>query len=89
VTTSEETRKDVLATVRAAIGHQAGLDGAAIDPDTPVRAYGLESLHLLRAVAHIEDEIGVAIPDDSLFEELTAGALADIVAALPRRAETP
>ena len=83
------TFEGVLAVVRAAVGEQAGLAEADIDPDRPVRAYGLESLHVLRAVAQIEDTLSVAIPDDALFEDLTPRALADVVAALPRRVELP
>lgn len=80
---------DVLAAVRAAIGEQAGLAGSEIDPELPVRSFGLESLHVLRAVAQIEDLLGVAIPDDALFDDLTPRALAEVVAGLPRRVELP
>lgn len=80
------TGPDILTTVRTVFGRHADLPPGAVDPDLPAIALsGIESVTLLRAVAEIEDLLGVAIPDEVLLERLTIRDLADVVARLPKR----
>lgn len=80
------TAEDVLTLVRKVFGRQVNLPADQVDPDQPAIALdGIESLHLLRAVAEIEDTLGVAIPDEVLLDDLTLRKLAEVVAGLPRR----
>ena len=68
--------------VRALAAH-SGSAAAAIDTSKPLSAIaGIESVKALRAITEIEDELGVAIPDDFLFETATVTDLAVFVAGL-------
>ena len=74
---------DYLAVVCAALAAEADPDLDGIDPEWQLPLIpGLESVKALRAVVRIEDECGIAIPDDFLFETNTVQQLADLVARL-------
>ena len=80
------TVEEVLALVRTVFGRHVDLPADRVDPDQPAIALeGIESLKLLRAVAEIEDTLGVAIPDEVLLDDMTLRALAEVVVGLPRR----
>lgn len=79
---------DVLAVVREVFGRRIGRPAVEVDPDVPAMALeDMESIEVLRAIAQIEDLLGVAIPDELLFDGLTLRALAEVVTGLPRRPE--
>ncbi|GAA2515840.1 acyl carrier protein [Streptomyces longisporus] len=68
-----------------ALAAQAGVAESSVDPDKALSAVpGIESVKALRAITEIEDECGVVIPDDFLFETATVRELADFVAELAR-----
>ncbi|MCT2589310.1 acyl carrier protein [Streptomyces sp. N2-109] len=68
-----------------ALAEQAGVSAADVDTAKPLSAIpGIESVKALRAITDIEDECGVVIPDDFLFETATVNELAEFVASLER-----
>jgi acyl carrier protein len=74
---------DYLAVVCAALAAEADPDLDGIDPEWQLPLIpGLESVKALRAVVRIEDECGIAIPDDFMFETNTVRQLADLVERL-------
>lgn len=76
-------RPDALAVVLQALSTQAGVRPEQIDLDKPLPAIpGIESVKALRAITAIEDECGVVIPDDFLFETSTVREFADFVGTL-------
>lgn len=80
------TSDELLSTITRVFALQAGVEESVVDPDQPAAALkGLESVKLLRAVAEVEDLVGVAIPDDILLDDLTIREFASAVARLPRR----
>ena len=73
----------VLDTVLHAVAAELQTPRGDIDPDLPLTtAHGVDSVMLLRAVVVIEEALSVAIPDDVLFEALTARELAELVTRL-------
>ncbi|WP_051795176.1 acyl carrier protein [Streptomyces sp. NRRL S-87] len=73
----------VLDVVVRALAAHSGARPASIDTAKPLAAIpGIESVKALRAITEIEDELGIAIPDDFLFETATVGDLAAFVAGL-------
>jgi acyl carrier protein len=84
---SQTTRAtSVLSVVIQALAGQAGIEPGDIDADGPLSAVpGIESVHVLRALAEVEDACSVLVPDDFLFESATVRELADIIAALVER----
>jgi acyl carrier protein len=74
---------DVLGIVVAALAGQVGIEPGGIDADRPLSAVpGIESVHVLRALADVEDACAVMVPDDFLFEIATVRELADVIAGL-------
>lgn len=76
-------RPDALSVVLAALSSQAGVQPEQIDLDKPLPAIpGIESVKALRAITAIEDECGIVIPDDFLFETSTVREFAAFVDSL-------
>ncbi|WP_326668655.1 MULTISPECIES: acyl carrier protein [unclassified Streptomyces] len=48
-----------------------------VDADTPISAYGLDSVHTLELVVEIEDWLGISVPDDLPWKHPTIRAIAD------------
>jgi acyl carrier protein len=50
---------------------------APLDPDAPLKEFGLDSMKAVDLVFDLEDELGVALPDDAMTAETfsTAGHL--------------
>lgn len=66
----------VLQVVVAAICAESGLSPDGVVPELALAAIpGMESVRVLRAVAAMEDHLGVSVPDDFEFEEATIGEL--------------
>jgi acyl carrier protein len=77
---------DYLAIVAAALAAEAGLQPDLIDASQELSAIeGIESVKILRAVVQVEEECGIAVPDDFLFETATVRDLADLVSELARQ----
>ncbi|HET6636777.1 MAG TPA: acyl carrier protein [Streptomyces sp.] len=73
----------ILPVIVKALAAQAGVPADGVDTDKPLSAVpGMESVKALRAVTEIEDECGVVIPDDFLFETATVREFAEFVASL-------
>ncbi|MER5733827.1 acyl carrier protein [Streptomyces sp. NPDC002138] len=78
----------VLGVVVRALAAHSGAAPDSIDTGKPLAAIpGIESVKALRAITEIEDELGVAIPDDFLFETATVGELAGFVVSLTAEAD--
>jgi acyl carrier protein len=74
---------DVLGIVISALARQIGIEPGRIDADRPLAAVpGIESVHVLRALADVEDSCSVLVPDDFLFESATVRELANVIAEL-------
>jgi acyl carrier protein len=74
---------DVLGIVIQALAGQVGIEPGGIDADRPLSAVpGIESVHVLRALADVEDACTVLVPDDFLFESATVRELANVIAGL-------
>jgi acyl carrier protein len=79
----------VLDTVIHAVAAELQAPGGDIDPDLPLTTLqGVDSVLLLRVVMAIEQELSVAIPDDVLFEALSARELAELVTGLRNGAQS-
>jgi hypothetical protein len=77
---------DCLDVVVDALAHHVGIDRRLIDADQPLSAIpDVESIHVLRAIASIEQSCEVIIPDDFLFESATVRELAVLVGGLVDR----
>ncbi len=77
---------DYLAIVVAALASEVGLHPDLIEASQELSAIeGIESLNILRAVVQIEEECGIAVPDDFLFETATVRELAELVSELAGR----
>lgn len=81
---SQATRDTgVLSIVIQALAGQVGIEPGDIDADCPLSAVpGIESVHVLRAIAEVEDACSVLVPDDFLFESATVRELASFIAEL-------
>lgn len=79
-------RTDYLSIVVAALAAEAGLDPGLLAGDLELAAIeGIDSVKVLRAVVQVEEECGIAVPDDFLFETATVRDLADLVSELAER----
>ena len=75
--------RDCLEIVIDALAGQIGISAELIDSDQPLSAIpDVESIHVLRAIADVEQTCSVVIPDDFLFESSTVRALAELVGSL-------
>ncbi len=61
---------------------------AALDPDAPLNKLGLDSMKAVDLVFDLEDELGVALPDEAMTSETfgTARSLWAALAAVPEQA---
>lgn len=76
-------RRDQL--VRVLSGHLPALDpGDDLDPDRPLKELGLTSMRAVDLLIDLEDELGIAFPDEELTEANfdTAASLWNVVARL-------
>jgi acyl carrier protein len=81
--TRQADSTDALGVVIHALAGQVGIEPWLIDANRPLSAVpGIESIHVLRALAEVEDDCSVLIPDDFLFETATVRELASFIAGL-------
>ncbi|TWV47502.1 acyl carrier protein [Streptomyces misionensis] len=59
------------------------LDGKEIEPDAPLRTYGLDSMQAIELLFALEDTFEVMLPDDAMNDTTfaTAGSLWEAVSA--------
>jgi acyl carrier protein len=76
VTESIETR------VKAAIGRSQGLDPGGLTATTTFEDLGMTSLDALALVNDLEEELGIAIPNEEAMALLTVGQVVDVVRRL-------
>lgn len=62
-------------------GHYAKIEPSEIDYDTPLSQYGLDSVSVVSMAVDIEDEYGVFLDVDMLWELRTVNLLADMLTA--------
>ncbi|MBV8201069.1 MAG: AMP-binding protein, partial [Acidobacteria bacterium] len=70
-------RSELLAILRRLAGQALRLPAAALPPERPLTALGLDSLAAVELQQAIETELGVTLPLGELFEDATLGQLAD------------
>jgi acyl carrier protein len=67
----------------ARAAHYAKLDPSEIDYDTPLSQYGLDSVSAVSMAVDIEDEFGVQLDLETLWEFRTVNRLADVLTTRP------
>jgi acyl carrier protein len=73
----------VLDIVTQALATAIGIQPGHIDADRPLSAVpDIESIHVLRALADLEETLSILVPDDFLFESATVRELANLIARL-------
>lgn len=71
--------------VVAALARHSGADPATIDVSKPLASVpGIESVKALRAITEVEEECGVIIPDDYLFENASVAEFSEFIDQLDR-----
>lgn len=73
------TRSCILARLRAIIADAAAVMPESIGLDEDLAHSGVDSLSLLRAIAEVEREFGLVIPDELFARVRTLKALAETV----------
>jgi acyl carrier protein len=73
------TRSCILARLRVIIADAAAVMPESIGLDEDLAHSGVDSLSLLRAIAEVEREFGIVIPDERFARVRTLRALADTV----------
>lgn len=67
----------------ARAAHYAKLHPSEIDYDTPLSQYGLDSVSAVSMAVDIEDEFGVQLDLDTLWEFRTVNLLAGVLTTRP------
>ena len=69
--------------IREALASQFEVDPESITRDTDVMAdLGADSLDLVELIMTLEDEYGVSVTDESVYEHKTVGEIADFIESL-------
>lgn len=84
-----EPRDEVFAAIVEIAGRLGdGFDGRCLRPDeTRFKVYGLDSLHLIRLAALVEDHFGIAITETELLSAESVAQLIDLVMRKTGRTE--
>lgn len=61
------------------IGEVCAVDSSAINPDSRLRGYGVDSIRMFELMLMIEDEFQVQLEADELSNIITIGELADYI----------
>ena len=73
----------VLDKIREALSSQFEVDPEKITRDTDIMGdLGADSLDLVELITTLEEEYGVSVIDDSVYENKTVGEIADFIEAL-------
>lgn len=73
---------DTIERITALAASEFGGDPATMDPDAPVETLGADSLGFLEFLFRLEDDFGVAIPQDEAVKIRTLRALAAFIDGL-------
>ena len=69
--------------IREALASQFEIDPEKITPDTDImNDLGADSLDLVELIMTLEEEYGISILDDSIYEHKTIGEIADYIESL-------
>ena len=69
--------------IRDALAIQFEVEPEAITPDTDImNDLGADSLDLVELIMTLEDEYGVSVTDESVYEHKTVGEIADFIESL-------
>ncbi len=72
-------RQKIKSKMREALAERQGIAPAQVKDDTEIASLGLDSLDRTEWCMAIEEEFGVAIPDDDIHGARTFGELAEAV----------
>ena len=73
--------------IREALSSQFEVDPEKITRDTDIMGdLGADSLDLVELITTLEEEYGVSVIDDSVYENKTVGEIADFIEALINKA---
>ena len=74
--------------IREALSSQFEVDPEKITRDTDIMGdLGADSLDLVELITTLEEEYGVSVIDDSVYENKTVGEIADFIEALINQAK--
>ena len=69
--------------IREALASQFEVDPETITRDTDIMGdLGADSLDLVELIMTLEEEYGISVLDDSVYENKTVGAIADFIESL-------
>ncbi|MCL2045660.1 MAG: acyl carrier protein [Oscillospiraceae bacterium] len=69
--------------MREALAEQFDIDPDEINRDTDImNDLGADSLDLVELIIELEEEYGITVEDDSVFEHKTMGEIADYIEAM-------
>ncbi|MCL2200572.1 MAG: acyl carrier protein [Oscillospiraceae bacterium] len=69
--------------IRDALASQFEVDPEKITPDTDIMGdLGADSLDLVELIMTLEDEYGVSVTDESVYEHKTVGEIANFIESL-------
>ncbi|MGW7268007.1 acyl carrier protein [Streptomyces sp. NPDC054842] len=69
----------MLEELKSILTTQAGLPAAPITPDATLAGAGIDSMAVTVLSMHLEDRMGLVIPEKELARVPTVGALADLI----------
>ena len=72
---------EVFEKIRAIVANQLGVDPASITAETRFEDLNADSLDVVEVIMALEDEFGIAIPDEAAEQIKNIGAAAEFVAA--------
>ena len=72
---------EVFEKIRAIVANQLGVDPATITAETRFEDLNADSLDVVEVIMALEDEFGIAIPDEEAEQIKNIGAAAEFVAA--------
>ena len=70
---------DVLEKIRQIVAEQLNVDAASITPETRFEALNADSLDVVEVIMALEDEFGIAIPDEAAEQIKNIGAAAEFI----------
>ena len=77
---------DVYSRARSLVCGQLGIQAGQIEPNKPLRELGMDELDFVELIMALEEEFGVAIPDEAVDDEaVTTHRLAEVVVDLLRK----
>ena len=72
---------DVFEKIKAIVADQLGVDSASITAETRFEDLNADSLDVVEVIMALEDEFGIAIPDEAAEQIKNIGAAVDFINA--------